>query len=124
MNLLSIPAHTENPEAAKAWLRWMMEPAQLGPLASVGITFYTPLLHHYDDDPGMPWNTDPALAALKGAADGGHLAGWPGPASRESAEAYENQTIVNMFASVLTGTDIEEAVATAEAELSAVYSCE
>ncbi len=124
MNLLAIPAHTENPEAAKAWLRWMMEPAQLGPLASVGITFYTPLLHHYDDDPGMPWNTDPKLTALKGAADGGHLAGWPGPASRESAEAYENQTIVNMFASVLTGTDIEDAVLRAEEELSAVYSCD
>jgi hypothetical protein len=72
----------------------------------------------------MPWNTDPKLEALKGSADGGHLAGWPGPASRESAEAYENQTIVNMFASVLTGTDIEEAVTRAEDELSSVYSCE
>ena len=124
MNLLSIPAHTENPEAAKAWLKWMMEPSQLGPLSAVGITFYTPLLHYYDDDPSMPWNVDPKLAALKGSADGGHLAGWPGPASRESAEAYENQTIVNMFASVLTGTDIEEAVMRAEEELSTVYSCE
>jgi multiple sugar transport system substrate-binding protein len=124
MNLLSIPAHTENPEAAKAWLRWMMQPPQLGPLSAVGITFYTPLLHYYDDDPSMPWNTDPKLAALKGSADGGHLAGWPGPASRQSAEAYENQTIVNMFASVLTGTDVESAVTRAEEELSTVYSCD
>ena len=124
MNLVAIPAHTENPEAAKHFLNWMMQPEQLGPLAQEGITFYTPLLHYYDEQPNMPWNLDPALEPLKGAADGGHLAGWPGPASRESAEAYENQTIVNMFASVLTGIDIEEAIAQAEAELSAVYSCD
>ncbi len=123
INLLAIPAHTDNPEAAKAFLKWMMEPEQLGPLAQEGLTFYTPLLRHYDDLPNMPWNLDPQLAPLKGAADGGHLAGWPGPASRESAEAYENQTIVNMFASVLTGTSIEDAVAAAEAELTPVYSC-
>ncbi|MEM7333327.1 MAG: extracellular solute-binding protein [Chloroflexota bacterium] len=123
INLLAIPAHTDNPEAAKNFLRWMMQEEQLSPLAQVGLTFYTPLLRSYDDAPTMPWNIDPVLEPLKGAADGGHLAGWPGPASRESAAAYENQTIVNMFASVLTGTDIETAVENAEAELNAVYSC-
>ena len=67
-------------------------------------------------------STDPKLAALKGLAYSGHLPGWPGPPSRESAEAYANQTLVNMFARVVTGdADIEEAVKIAEDELKAVY---
>lgn len=122
MNLLSIFSHSKNIDAAKAYLMWMMEEPQLAPLGQSGITFYTPLLRHYDDLPSMPWNLDPKLAPLKGTADGGHLAGWPGPATRESAEAYENQTIVNMFARVITdNATVDEAIRLAEDELKAVY---
>jgi multiple sugar transport system substrate-binding protein len=121
MNLLSIFNFTENVDAAKATLEWLMDMEQLSPLAQVGLTFYTPMLNAYLDMPSMPWNIDPKLAPLKGLALTGHLAGWPGPASRESGEAYANQTIVNMFASVIAGEDIETAVSTAEAELKVVY---
>jgi multiple sugar transport system substrate-binding protein len=122
MNLLSVYNFSENAEAAMALVKWLMQPEQLAPLAQVGITFYTPLLSDYDDMPAMPWNTDPKLAPLKGLAYTGHLPGWPGPPSRQSAEAYANQTLVNMFAAVVTDLmDIEEAVSTAEEELKAVY---
>lgn len=121
MNPISILASTENPDASKAFLRYLMAEPQLAPLAQVGLTFYYPLLRHYDDLPSMPWNIDANLAPLKGSADGGHLAGWPGPASRESAAAYENQSIVNMFARVINGDDIEDAISTAEDELRSVY---
>ncbi len=122
MNLLSVFDFSPNKEAAKALVAWLMEEAQLAPLAQVGITFYTPLLSYYDDLPQMPWNTDPKLAPLKGLAYTGHLPGWPGPPSRQSAEAYANQTLVNMFARVVTGTaSIEESIKVAEDELKAVY---
>ncbi|RME86026.1 MAG: extracellular solute-binding protein [Caldilineae bacterium] len=121
MNLLAVFDFSPNKEAAKAVVAWLMEEPQLSPLAQVGLTFYTPMLYYYDDLPNMPWNIDPKLAPLKGLAKTGHLAGWPGPASRQSGEAYANQTIVNMFASVIAGEDIETAVKRAEDELKAVY---
>jgi multiple sugar transport system substrate-binding protein len=122
LNLLSIFDFGVNKDAAHALVAWLMEPEQLGPLAQIGITFYTPLLSAYDDMPNMPWNYDPKLAPLKGLAYTGHLPGWPGPPSRQSAEAYGNQSLVNMFARVVTGeADIEEAIKIAEDELKAVY---
>jgi multiple sugar transport system substrate-binding protein len=122
MNLLSIFDFSQNKEAAKAMVAWLMEETQLSALAQIGITFYTPLLSYYDDLPNMPWNFDPKLAPLKGLAYTGHLPGWPGPPSRQAAEAYGNQSLVNMFARVVTGeADIEEAIKIAEDELKAVY---
>ena len=121
MNLMAIFESSDNVDAAKEWLRWMMQEQQLAPLAAVGVTFYTPLLRHYDDLPSMPWNIDPNLAPLKGTADGGHLPGWPGLPNRQSAEAYENQTIVNMFASVVNGDSVDAAITRAANELKAVY---
>ncbi len=122
MNLLSVFDFSANKEAAIALVNWMMQRDQLAPLAQVGLTFYTPLLFDFDNLPSMPWNTDPKLAPLKNLGHTGHVPGWPGPPSRAAAEAYANQTLVNMYASVVTGLmDIEEAVSTAEEELKAVY---
>ncbi len=121
MNELALFAHSENKEAGKAVLRWLMEPDQFVPLMQIGITFYTPLLFDYDENPAMPFNVDPAYVPLKGLAHDGHMPGWPSKPSRASGEAYSNQTIVNMFASVLLGDDIETAVQRAEEELKAVY---
>jgi multiple sugar transport system substrate-binding protein len=122
MNLLSVFNFSENLDAAKALVKWLMDKEQLAPLNQVSLTFYTPLLYAYDDMPAMPWNTDPKLAALKNLGHTGHLPGFPGPPSRQSAEVYANQSLVNMFAAVVTDLmDIEEAVATAEEELKSVY---
>jgi multiple sugar transport system substrate-binding protein len=122
MNLLSIFDFSENKEAAHALVTWLMDETQLAPYAQIGITFYTPLLSDYDDAPNMPWNFDPKLAPLKGLAYTGHLPGWPSKPSRQAAEAYGNQSLVNMFARVVTGeADIEEAIKIAEDELKAVY---
>jgi multiple sugar transport system substrate-binding protein len=122
MNTLSLFAHSKNLEAGKAVLKWLMEPEQLIPLVQIGITFYTPLLKAYDDMPSMPWNVDPKLAVAKGLAHGGNVTGYPLPPSANSAKAYQNRTIVNMFARVITGdASIDEAMATAEEELKTVY---
>jgi multiple sugar transport system substrate-binding protein len=122
MNTLSLFAHSKNLDAAKAVLKWLMEPEQLIPLMQIGITFYTPLLKVYDDMPSMPWNVDPKLAIAKGMAHNGNVTGYPLPPSANSAKAYQNRTIVNMFARVVTGdATIDEAMANAEDELKAVY---
>jgi len=122
MNTLSLFGHSKNLEAGKAVLRWLMDEEQLIPLVQIGITFYTPLLRGYDDLPSMPWNVDPKLAVAKGLAHGGNVTGYPLPPSAKSAKAYQNRTIVNMFARVIIGdASIDEAMKTAEEDLKAVY---
>ncbi len=122
MNTLSLFAHSKNLDAGKAVLRWLMAEEQLVPLTQIGITFYTPLLKAYDDMPSMPWNVDPKLALAKGLAHGGNVTGYPLPPSAKSAKAYQNRTIVNMFARVIAGeSSIDEAMNIAEDELKSVY---
>lgn len=122
MNALTLFAHSKNLEAGKAALKWLMDPAQLIPLMQIGITFYTPLLKSYDDNPAMPWNVDPKLKVAYKLAEGLHLSGYPLQPSANSAKVYQNRTIVNMFARVVTGTaTVDEAVSIAEDELKSVY---
>lgn len=121
MNAFGIFSFTESQDAAKAFLRYMLAERQFTPFLQQALTFYTPMLYGYDDNPVMPWNTDPKLAQMKNLGHNGHLPGWPGPASSKAQEAYSRQTIVNMFAAVATGGDIEDAVSVAEEELKAVY---
>ena len=122
MNSLAIFSHSKRIEPAKDLFDQLMDKAQLGKLAEIALTYYTPLLKGYDDLPTMPWNSEAKLKGLKGLAAGGHMPGWPGPASRQSAQAYNNQTIVNMFARVISGkATAEESIRVAEGELQKVY---
>jgi multiple sugar transport system substrate-binding protein len=122
MNALTLFAHSQNLEAGKALLKWLMEEDQLSPLIQIGITFYTPLLKAFDDKPNMPWNVDSKLAVAYKLAEGLHLSGYPLQPSAKSAKVYQNRSIVNMFARVIVGeASIDEAMKTAEDELKAVY---
>ena len=122
MNTLTLFEHSNNKEAGKAVLQWLMESEQLVPLIQIGITFYTPLLKAYDDNPAMPWNVDPKLKVAYKLAEGLHLSGYPKKPSANSAKVYQNRTVVNMFARVITGdATIDEAMATAEDDMKAVY---
>ncbi|WBB54661.1 extracellular solute-binding protein [Verrucosispora sp. WMMD573] len=122
MNSLAIFGHSKRIEPATAFYRYLMEPEQLAALAEIAITYYTPLLRNYESLRSMPWNSEPKLDGLGGLAADGRMPGWPGPASRRSAQAYNNQTIVNMFARVISGSaSIDEAVRAAEDELKKVY---
>lgn len=122
VNSIAIFSHTRNADAAKDWVRFMTQPEQLRPRATTSLSFFTPSLRAYVNDPEMPWNTDPKLAGLKGIHNGGHLPGWPGPASVEAGLVYENGTIVRMFQAIGEGTmTTDEAVATATTELQRVY---
>jgi multiple sugar transport system substrate-binding protein len=122
MNTLTLFAHSKNLAAGKALLKYLMAPEQLVPLMQIGITFYTPLLKGYDDNPAMPWNVDPKLKVAYKLAEGLHLSGYPQQPSANSAKVYQNRTIVNMFARVVTGNaTVDEAMTIAEDELKAVY---
>lgn len=122
INSLSIFSHSPNSAAALDWVRSNTQPEQLRERATISEAFYSPPFESYATDPLMPWNQNAQLRGLGTIYRGGHLPGWPGPASQESALVYENRSIVRMFKSVGAGTaSIDEAVRTASRELARVY---
>jgi hypothetical protein len=69
----------------------------------------------------MPWNTIPALAPFKAAAQYGHLPGYPSTNGRAAAEAFNKWIIHDMFAKACTGTSTKDAIAWAEDQLKKIY---
>ena len=72
-------------EEARAFMRWLMEPKQLGGWYAIADCYYQPLLHGYDNAP--MWNVEPRNMPYRDALANAHLPGWPAPASRQLAES-------------------------------------
>lgn len=122
LNSLAVMKHSQNTEAAIDWIRFITQPEQIRLRAASSLAFFSPPLTDFLDDPAMPWNTDKRLAGMKGLGDGGHMSGWPAPATKEASLVYRNSSIVNMFLNVAIGSQsVTEAVNTASHELRRVY---
>lgn len=122
MNSIGLFSHSRNQTAAKGWIRAMTTPEQFRERAQLSLTFFSPPLLSYVEDPQLPWNTDPKLAAMKEIHSGGHVPGWPGPASVEAAIVHQNQSVVQMFRSVSAGQQTaRESARTAAEALKRVY---
>lgn len=122
MNALAIFDHSRNKAAALDLIRHMIKPAQLQVRSETSLAFYVPPLYGFVDDPAMMWNTNAELRGIGQAAENGHLPGWPGPSGKEAGLAYQNGTIVRMFANVASGAEtIDSAIRLATRELRRVY---
>lgn len=122
MNQIGVFAHSPNRDAAMSWLRQATSADVMARRAITSLSFYSPPLADFADDPAMPWNTDERHAGLSPVGDSGHLAGWPGTNAEEAGIVYGNRSIVNMFASVSNRSlSVDEAVRTATEELRRVY---
>jgi len=122
MNLLGVLQHTPNPAAAKSWLGFATNAELMRARAVTSIGFYSPPLADFEDDPAMPWNAEARFAGLRASGPAGHLPGWPGPSNIEAGLAYDNRSIVKMFAAVADGSaTTDEAVRIASEELKRVY---
>lgn len=117
----AILGYSKNVEAAKALLTYLNEPAQMNPWVAPNLSFVFPPLKAYKNDPLMPWNTNPNLAAFKDYADTCHLPGYPSTNFSKGTAAYAKWIIVDMFASVCTGTSIDAAITQAKAQLTSIY---
>jgi multiple sugar transport system substrate-binding protein len=106
-------------EEARAFMRWLMEPQQLGGWYAVAETYYQPLLHAYDNAP--MWNIEPRNLPFRDALASAHLPGWPAPASRQLAESVAKYVVVDMFAKACAGTSTKEVIKNAEAQLKGIY---
>jgi len=106
-------------EEAVAFMRWLMDPKQLGGWYAVADSYYQPTLHAYDNAP--MWDVEPRNKPYRDAMATAHLPGWPAPASRQMAESVAKYVVVDMFAKACAGASTKEVIKNAEAQLREIY---
>lgn len=111
--------HTKYPNAAKDYIRFMMEVDQYGAWLSNCIGYWSQPLKAYAKM--KFWNEDPQLAPFAGAMDTPYYDGYKGPVTPASSAVTANYTIVDMFASVVTGNATPEAAAKRAAQQAQRY---
>ncbi len=101
--------HTKYPNAAKDYIRFMMEKEQYGPWLANCIGYWSEPLAAYAKM--KFWTDDPKLAPYALAMDSQYYSGYKGPITPASSAVEANYTVVDMFASVVTGNSTPEAAA-------------
>jgi multiple sugar transport system substrate-binding protein len=101
--------HTKYPNAAKDYIRFMMEKEQYGPWLANCIGYWSEPLKAYAKM--KFWTDDPKLGPYAGAMDTIYYDGYKGPITPASSAVAANYTVVDMFASVVTGNATPEAAA-------------
>jgi multiple sugar transport system substrate-binding protein len=99
--------HTKFPNAAKEYLRFMMEAEQYGPWLSNCLGYWSNSLKAYSKM--KFWTEDPKLKAYAASMDTPYYDSYKGPISAASSAVAANYTLVDMFASVATGNATPEA---------------
>jgi len=115
----SIFTHTADPQAAKDFLRWLMDPKQAGAWYDVAVSYYAPYLHAYDDAPF--WHAEPRNLPYRESLATSHLPGWPAPISRPQSESVAKYVVVDMFAKACAGKSTKDVIADAAAQLKQIY---
>lgn len=115
----AIFVHTPEKEAARGFLRWLMQPEQLRSWYVAAGTYYAPFLHAYDNDP--MWKSDPRWLPYRDSIASSHLPGWPAPISRNSAESVSKYVVVDMFAKACAGASTKDVITAAAAQLKQIY---
>ncbi len=111
--------HTKYPNAAKEYIRFMMESPQYGPWLSNCIGYWSNSLKAYSKM--KFWTEDPKLAPYASGMDTTYYDGYKGPISAASSAVVANYTVVDMFASVATGNATPESAAKQAARQAARY---
>ena len=111
--------HSKYPNAAKEYLRFMMEAPQYGPWLSNCLGYWAEPLKAYAQM--KFWTEDPILKPYANAMDTIYYDGYSGPITAAASSVVANYTIVDMFASVATGNSTPEAAAKQAARQAARY---
>ena len=101
--------HSKYPNAAKEYLRFMMEAPQYGPWLSNCLGYWSEPLKSYAKM--NFWTQDPKLGPYASAMDTIYYDGYAGPITPAASAVVANYTVVDMFASVATGNSTPEAAA-------------
>ncbi|KRQ01983.1 ABC transporter substrate-binding protein [Bradyrhizobium sp. DASA03076] len=105
--------HSQYPNAAKAFLQFMLEKDQYEPWLNANSGYWAQPLAAYAD--AAVWSGDPKVAIFKDTMKSTYYNGYNGPISTATGAVNADYVLVQMFASVATGAATPEAAA-AEAE--------
>ena len=111
--------HSKYPNAAKEYLRFMMEKEQYGPWLANCLGYWSNPLKAYSKM--SFWDADPKLKPYASGMDTPYYDGYKGPISASSSAVSANYTVVDMFASVVTGNATPEAAVKLAARQAARY---
>jgi len=117
---LAIPKYSKNVEAAKDFIRWMMDEDQLAKYLRRSQAYHAAALKVYMKDP--MWDMFPALKPYRDyLLEGRHL-GWKGPADAGAAQVVQSYVLIDMLANVATGKmSPEESLKWGESRLKVIY---
>jgi multiple sugar transport system substrate-binding protein len=101
--------HSKYPQAAKAYLTFMMEAPQYAPWLSSCLGYWSEPLKSYAKM--KFWTEDPKLAPYAGAMDTIYYDGYAGPITPAASAVIANYTVVDMFAAVATGNATPQSAA-------------
>ncbi len=111
--------HTKYPNAAKDYLRFMMESPQYGPWLSSCLGYWSEPLKAYSKM--SFWTSDPKLEPYRNGMDTPYYDGYRAPISSASSAVSANYILVDMFAKVATGASSPQAAAKQAAQQAARY---
>jgi multiple sugar transport system substrate-binding protein len=96
-----VPRYTRVPNAAKEYLRFMMEAPQYDAWLTGCLGYWSQPLKAYGES--AVWSSDPKLKVYSAAMDTPFYEGYKGPITPATGAVAENWVVVDMFARVATG---------------------
>ncbi|MBN8904084.1 MAG: enoyl-CoA hydratase/isomerase family protein [Rhodospirillales bacterium] len=111
--------HTKYPNAAKEYLRFMMEAPPYGPWLAGCLGYWSNSLKNYAKM--AFWDSDPKLKPYIGSMDTPYYDGYRGPITAATSAVAANYTLVDMFASVASGNASPESAVKQAARQAARY---
>jgi multiple sugar transport system substrate-binding protein len=112
--------YSKVPNAAKAFMQFMMEAEQYGPWAEAAVGYLTQTLNAYKDLPF--WEKDPKVTPAKFAAERTLTAGGLGSVGEKAAAALADFIVLDMVANAASGREtIEGAIKIAERQAQRLY---
>ncbi len=93
--------HSKAPNAAKQYLRFMMEAPQYDKWLTGCLGYWSQPLRAYAGS--AVWDSDPKLAVFRGAMDTPFHDGFSGPINAAAGSVLNDWVLVDMFARVVTG---------------------
>jgi multiple sugar transport system substrate-binding protein len=116
----AIMGYSKNKEAAKEFIRFLMDYKSYAEWLRAGQGFSTAPTKNFAKD--KLWSDmDPQVEPFKDIVKYGRHFGYAGPASRKAAEVWSKYIIVDMFATAVQGTPPKEAIKWAAGEVEKVY---
>ena len=112
--------YSKYPNAAKEYLRFMMEKEQYEPWQTASIGYIAHPLRAYESNP--VWTSDPQLIFFRDVVKNFRHYGYAGKLGKASASATADFVVVDMFAEACTGQQTpKEAMLRAEKRASRHY---